>query len=137
MPYDETLAARVRAALEGESQLVEQPMFGGVSFMLDGNFGVGVLRDNLVVRLSKDEGDAALEEPGVRPMDFTGRPMRGWLFVDAEATASDDALEEWVARSVAYARSLPPKAQGERARKMSKPRPKRAPSSGTRGRTGG
>jgi hypothetical protein len=131
MAYDASLAARVRAALDGESGLVEQPMFGGISFMLDGNFGVGVLQDNLVVRLSKDGGEGALEEPHVRPMDFTGRPMRGWLYVGAEATASDDALEEWVARSVAYARSLPPKAKVEGGMK---PRAKRASSSGTRGR---
>jgi hypothetical protein len=62
------------------------------------------------VRVAADAADAALEEPGARPFDLTGRPMKGWLLVDADGHAEDDDLRRWVGRGVAYALSLPPKA---------------------------
>jgi hypothetical protein len=66
--------------------------------------------EDLIVRVAADAADAALEEPGARPFDLTGRPMKGWLLVDADGHAEDDDLRRWVGRGVAYALSLPPKA---------------------------
>ena len=109
MAYDESLADRIRAALEGNEGVTERKMFGGIAFMLDGNMCCGVVKDELIVRLSRDEGDRALEEPGVRPMDFTGRPMRGMVFVSPAVLADDDELRGWVGRGVAFAGTLPPK----------------------------
>ena len=109
MAYDEALADRIRAALRGNEEVSERKMFGGLAFMLDGNMCCGVVKDELMVRLSPDEGDRALEEPGVRPMDFTGRPMRGMVFVAPAALADDEELRGWVGRAVAFVGTLPPK----------------------------
>jgi hypothetical protein len=69
----------------------------------------GVRGDDLMVRVAAEQADAALEEPGVRPFDMTGRPMKGWLLVDADGHAEDDDLRRWVGRGLTYAGSLPPK----------------------------
>jgi hypothetical protein len=84
-------------------------MFGGVSFLLAGNYCCGVLKDDLVVRLAPEEAAAAIERPHVRPMDFTGRPMKHWLYVAPEGTKTKRALAAWVYRGRAFALSLPPK----------------------------
>ena len=109
MPYDERLAERVLDILGAEPSLVQKKMFGGVAVMLQGNLACGVLRSDLMVRVGKDEYEAALARPHARPMDFTGRPMRGWVVVGPEATDDDASLEDWVATGAAYALSLPPK----------------------------
>ncbi len=109
MAYNAELADRVREALSGRDQLTERKMFGGIGFMLSGNMAAGVIRDELIVRLDPEEGERALDEPGVRMFDLTGRPMTGWLLVGPEATASDEGLRAWVDRGAAFAESLPPK----------------------------
>jgi hypothetical protein len=109
MPYNATLAERIRAILGDEPDLVEQKMFGGLSFMLAGNLCVGILGDDLVVRVPKEEAEATSTLPHVRPMDFTGRPMRGFLYVDPEGLATARALRSWVGRTVAFAESQPVK----------------------------
>lgn len=85
-------------------------MFGGLAFLLRGNMCVGVHRDDLIVRADPDEGARALSEPGVRPFDLTGRPMKGWLMIEAKACATDGALRRWLDAGVTFASSLPPKA---------------------------
>jgi hypothetical protein len=108
--FDERLAERVRALLDGQPDAVEQRMFGGVAFLVAGNMCCGVLKDDLIVRLGPDQADELLQsEPGVRPFDVTGRPMRGWLFVGPEATDDDADLVRWVDRAEGFASSLPPK----------------------------
>lgn len=109
MPYDAKLAERVRGLLAGEPDLVEKRMFGGLSFMLAGNLCVGVLGDDLVVRVPKEEAEATSALPHVRPMDFTGRPMKNWFYVAAEGTKTKRALTSWVERGRAFARTFPPK----------------------------
>ena len=109
MAYDERLAERVLDILGAEPSLVQKKMFGGVAVMLQGNLACGVLRSDLMVRVGKDEYEAALARPHVREMDFTGRPMRGWVVVGPEATDDDASLEDWVATGAAYALRLPPK----------------------------
>jgi TfoX/Sxy family transcriptional regulator of competence genes len=108
MAYDESLAERVRAELEGEDGLTERKMFGGLAFMLDGNMACGIVRDELMLRLGPEGAEHALDEPHVRPMDFTGRPMTGMVFVAPEALGGA-ALRRWVGEATAYVRTLPPK----------------------------
>jgi hypothetical protein len=109
MAYDEDLAERVLGALGGQPGLVQKKMFGGLAFMLRGNLACGVLGNDLMVRVPKDEYETALAKPHVREMDFTGRPMRGWVVVGPAATNGDETLHEWVTTGAAYALTLPPK----------------------------
>ena len=109
MAYDEGLATRVRDVLGDQPGLAEKKMFGGLAFLLHGNMACGVRGDDLIVRMAVEEADAALEEPGARPFDMTGRPMKGWLLVAPDGHAEDDDLRRWVDRSLAHAGSLPPK----------------------------
>lgn len=109
MAYDEGLAERLRLALSSRDDVAEKRMFGGVAFMVRGHMTVGVVKEDLCARVGPDAFEAALALPGARPMDFTGRPMKGWLFVDADGVDDDDALEGWIARTLAFTTSLPAK----------------------------
>ncbi len=109
MAYDETLADRVRAALAPRAEVSERKMFGGIAFMVGGNMAVGVIEDDLMVRLDSADAEQALSEPNVRPMDFTGRPMKKMVFVDPAATESAESLAAWVDVGADFASSLPPK----------------------------
>jgi len=84
-------------------------MFGGLCFMSGGNMSFGVLGSEIMVRVGADAYAAALELPHAREMDFTGRSMRGMVYVDADGISEDDDLEAWLQRGLMYARSLPPK----------------------------
>jgi TfoX/Sxy family transcriptional regulator of competence genes len=109
MAYDEALADRVREVLAARAEVTEIEMFGGICFMLAGNMACGVIKDDLMVRLTPDEAAQALEDPHARPMDFTGRPMKNVVCVDPEGTASDKSLASWVDAGADFAASLPPK----------------------------
>jgi hypothetical protein len=109
MAYDEGLAQRVRAVMVERTGVAEKKMFGGVSFMLDGNMACGVIGDELIVRVGPQQYGTAVMSPHARPFDFTGKPMKGWIVVVAEGVTSDADLAQWVQRGVAFARSLPPK----------------------------
>jgi TfoX/Sxy family transcriptional regulator of competence genes len=109
MTYDEALADRVREVLAPRADLTERKMFGGIAFMIGGNMAVGVIDDDLMVRLDPADAEKALAEPGARPMDFTGRPMKGMVFVGAVRTESDEDLAGWVDAGAGFAASLPPK----------------------------
>ena len=109
MAYDEGLAERVREVLADRHDVTEKKMLGGLAFMLGGHMCCGVVGDDLMVRVGAERHEAALAAPGARPMDFTGRPMKGFVFVDGESVAEDDALREWVGRGVEHAASLPAK----------------------------
>ncbi len=109
MAYSEELAERVRDVLMARAGVGERKMFGGLAFMLGGNMCCGVIRDDLIVRIFPEEGDAALEEPDVRPFDMTGRTMSGFVVVGPGATASEEGLRSWVGRGVAVAETLAPK----------------------------
>ena len=115
MAYDEDLADRVRAVLPPAEAVTERQMFGGLAFMLGGHMFCGVVRDTLEVRLGPEGADRALNQPHVRPMDFTGRPMKGMVFVEPGGLHGL-ALGEWVTEAAAFARALPPKAATPRAR---------------------
>jgi len=84
-------------------------MFGGLAMMLDGNMAVGVHGAGLIVRTDPGSQHELLAEPGTRPFDLTGRPMKGWIVVEPEGCSEDDDLQRWIDRGVTHARSLPPK----------------------------
>jgi TfoX/Sxy family transcriptional regulator of competence genes len=109
MAFDQALADRVRDALAPRAGVSERKMFGGIAFMIEGNMAVGVIGEDLMVRLDPADAERALEEPHTRPMDFTGRPMKNMVFVDTGGTAADPALAGWVDAGADFASSLPPK----------------------------
>ena len=104
--HDEGLAERVRDVLP---KLPEKRMFGGVAWMERGHLVAGVWKDSLIARVAPDETPKALKESGVSAFDVTGRPMKGWVLVDAEAVAEEPELKAWVDRSRSYTRTLPAK----------------------------
>ena len=110
MAYDAELAQRIRNLLaEYDEVLVEKKMFGGLAFMLQGNFACGLNKEDFVVRVGPGRYAEALEHPQARPMDFTGKPMRGWVYVNPAGYESDEYLAQWVQQGVDFALSLPPK----------------------------
>jgi TfoX/Sxy family transcriptional regulator of competence genes len=108
MAYDEQLAARVRALLASRTDVTERKMFGGLTFMIGGHLCCGVNGNELIVRLDPEREDEALARPHARPMDFTGRPMRGFITVQPDGLKAS-RLSRWVQEAVARAESLPPK----------------------------
>jgi TfoX/Sxy family transcriptional regulator of competence genes len=119
MVYDERLAERVRAALAERDDVVEKLMFGGIAFMVRGRMSCGIVGSTLMVRLAQVDAEGFLSEPHVRPMDFTGRPMRGFLYVDPDGLKTGAALRKWVDRAAAYAEVQPKKARPRHQRKRS------------------
>lgn len=110
MAFDEELADRVRDGLAGESNVTERKMFGGLGFMVAGNMAVAASSQRqLMVRVDPDEADVLIETAGVQRMVMRGRELAGWVLVEPEVVAGDQALQEWVARGVDYVRGLPPK----------------------------
>jgi TfoX/Sxy family transcriptional regulator of competence genes len=112
MAFDETLAERIRLALADAPDLHERLMFGGIAFMVTGHMACGVVREALMLRLGPEGAAAALAQPHVRPMDFTGRPMRSMVLVSPEGVRTDTDLERWVSRATRFVATLPPKRLG-------------------------
>ncbi len=110
MAYDEDLANRIRDLLDGDPDVSEQRMFGGLAFLAGGRLAVAVSgQGGLMVRVERDETEALLAEPGVRPFEMRGRALDGWLRVDDDGVRTERQLADWVERGLAHARSLPPK----------------------------
>ena len=128
MAYDEETAARIRKVLEDRTDVVEKKMFGGLCFMVKDQMCCGLTSDALMVRVGLERFVEALAQPHARPMDFTGRPMKGFVFVDPKGYDSASALARWVQRGVDYVESAPPKKKKRAAR----PRPPRVTRSAKR-----
>lgn len=109
MAYDARLADRVRDLLGGHAGITERRMFGALGFLLDGNMCCGVKDEELILRLSDEDAEAALGHPHGRPFDGAARPMKGWVMVHSAALESDGELWRWVESAVDFASSLPPK----------------------------
>ena len=107
MPYNEELDSRIGQAIAGW-KTTRKKMFGGTCHILNGHMLCGVYKDFLVLRLGDDAGTQALEAPYVRCFDITGRPMAGWVMVEAPGYQGD-ALERWLAKARAYVETLPAK----------------------------
>ena len=116
MAYNLKLAERVKAEMKG-LPFVEKKMFGGVGYLLHGNpstwlragMAVGVNKDDLIVRVQPDKHAELLKRPHARPFDMTGKPMKGWLVVEAQGVKSAAQLSAWVKEGVEFALTLPPK----------------------------
>lgn len=108
MAYDEQLAERVRDVLTTEDGVTERKMFGGLAFMVRGHMACGIVGEDLMLRLGPGVAEQALARPHVRPMDFTGRPLTGMVFVGREGLRGA-ALRRWVGKAVGFVDSLPPK----------------------------
>ena len=104
MPYDEQLAERVRHALRGRTGISEKKMFGGVAFLVGGKMLCGIVKNDLMVRVGPERYGEALGRPHVRPMDFTGRPMKGFVFIGPAACDTREAVAAWVRSGVVSAK---------------------------------
>ena len=110
MAYDEDLAARIRELVADERGVGEMRMFGGLAFLIGGHMAVAASgQGGLLARVDPEESEDLASAPGVAPMEMRGRPMTGWMRVDADAVRTEQQLGSWVERGVTYARSLPPK----------------------------
>jgi hypothetical protein len=109
MPFDDVLASRIRGLVGGDPSMSERKMFGGLCFMTSGNMCFGVVADDLMVRVGPDTWDDSLAKPFTREMDFTGRSMRGMVYVSPEGLGEDANLRWWLQSGLDYASSLPPK----------------------------
>jgi TfoX/Sxy family transcriptional regulator of competence genes len=109
MAFDEAVAERIRKALEGSPDVVEKRMFGGIAFMVRGNMCCGVIGDRLMLRVGPKGYETALSRPYARPMDFTGKPMKGMVYVEPVGFASTGDLKAWIARAMEFTLSLPAK----------------------------
>jgi TfoX/Sxy family transcriptional regulator of competence genes len=103
------LADRIRAEVGGHPHIDEIRMFGGICFTLNGNMAIGTMKGGeLLARVGDEQEAEALAKPGARRMDFTGREMKGFIMVAADAL-SDEALREWISMATSFAGGLPPK----------------------------
>jgi TfoX/Sxy family transcriptional regulator of competence genes len=102
MAYNEKLADRVRASFEKVPKVEEKNMMGGLTFMVNGKMCVGVLKDDLMARISPDIYEEALEKRGCREMTFTGKPMKGFVFVDENGTKSKKELDYWLTLALEF-----------------------------------
>lgn len=109
MASDSVLAERIRDLFSSRADVSERRMFGGLCFMVSGHMCCGPHGSDLMVRVGKDAWPAALALDGAREMDFTGRSMKGFVWVSGEALVEDEALEAWIGRGLAYVETLPPK----------------------------
>ncbi len=109
MAYDEKLAERIRVLLKGRRGVSEKKMFGGLTFLVNRNMCCGVVDDELMVRVGPDAYEKSLARSHARAMDFTGRPMKGMVYVGVDGIRTKKQLEAWIDRGVDFARSLPAK----------------------------
>ncbi len=109
MAYDEGLAERIRGLLDEQGGYTEKKMFGGVAFLLDGKMFVGIVKDDLMVRVGAEQYEASLKKPHARPMDFTGKPMAGYVYVGPAGLAEDALLQKWVQLAAKFVATLPAK----------------------------
>jgi hypothetical protein len=108
--YDEELADRIRELLDGEAELTEKKMFGGLAFLIRGNIAVAASgQGGVLVRIDPAQSETLVATTNARLMEMRGRQMRGWVRVDPSDVSTKHQLAKWVALGAAYARSLPAK----------------------------
>lgn len=109
MAYDEGVAQRLREILVERTDVEEKKMFGGLAFMVRGHMCCGVLNDTLMARVGPEQYEDALAQPHAREMDFTGKPLKGFVYVSPAGFESDKDLLRWVQRCEAFVNALPSK----------------------------
>lgn len=103
MAFDEFLADRIRVALkEKKARFTEKKMMGGMAFMVDDKMCVGVIKNNMMARIDPGVYEVSITRHGCRPMDFTGKPMKGWVYLEPEAIDMDKDLNDWVQLALVY-----------------------------------
>jgi TfoX/Sxy family transcriptional regulator of competence genes len=117
MAYHTELAARVRAVMVDYPEVTEKSMFGGLVFLLGGQMCCGITKDKFMARVGADAYEDALSKPFTREMDFTGKPLRGFIYVELDGLKAEADLRAWVAQGVAFVQTLPPKKPQKRKRK--------------------
>jgi TfoX/Sxy family transcriptional regulator of competence genes len=111
MSYDEHLADRIRRHLADRTDVVEKRMFGGLCFMVGGTMCCGLTKTDLMVRVGPDQYEAALAQPHARPMDFTGRPLKGMVYVAPGGLRTEAALARWIQRGLSFVSAVAPAAK--------------------------
>ncbi len=111
MPYDEGLADRIRGALGPNAEVTERKMFGGLAFLRSGKMFCGIVKDELMVRVGPERYEESLAKAHVRPMDFTGRSMNGYVFVGASGCRTTKAVRSWVELGAAFVATLEDRSQ--------------------------
>jgi TfoX/Sxy family transcriptional regulator of competence genes len=109
MAYDEDLAGRLRDTLKRRRGVKEKKMFGGLAFMVHGNMCVGIVGEDLMVRVGPDATADALKRKHARPMDFTGKPLKGMVYVGPKGIRREQDLRSWVELGLKFAKTLPKK----------------------------
>lgn len=112
MTYEEKLAAQIAEVLKGKREVSQKKMFGGLCFLLNGNMLCGIAKGKLVARVGPDHYEKALRLKNTAPMDFTGKPLKGMVYVLPEGTKSKTSVKRWVEKSVAFVQTLPKKNKG-------------------------
>ena len=111
MSYDTNLANRIRAYFDGRSDIQEKHMFGGLAFMLHGHMCVGATDHRLMARVGPKHYSKALTDMHATIMDFTGKPLNGFVYVEPEGISSEKGLNQWIEQCERFVDSLPPKAK--------------------------
>jgi TfoX/Sxy family transcriptional regulator of competence genes len=109
MAYDEGVAHRLRELFAGREDVTEMKMFGGIAFMVSGNMCCGIIGDALMARVGPEQYEEALALPHAREMDFTGKPMKGFVYVEPDGFEADEDLKAWVDRCEQFIAGLPAK----------------------------
>lgn len=102
MAYSEKMADRIREALAAQKNIEEKKMFGGLCFMVNDKMCIGVNEDEIMCRIDPDIYEVALERNGARPMDFTGRPMKGYVFVHEDGIKKKSDFDYWISRCLEF-----------------------------------
>jgi TfoX/Sxy family transcriptional regulator of competence genes len=118
MAYNPQLLERIRAVLAQRTDVTEKKMFGGVAFMVRGNMACGPHGDNLLIRIGEEAAAKAMTEKHVKPMMFTGRPLKPFATIEAPGLKTESQLRRWVTMAADYAASLPPKAGKAKPKKQ-------------------
>lgn len=109
MAYDERLAERIRDYFKRRKGVEEKRMFGGLCFMLNGRMCCGIEKDRLMVRVLPERYDALLKKPHAHKMDFTGKSLKGFLFISEAGYRTASGLASWLDQAIECAKSKPPK----------------------------
>lgn len=108
MAYSEKLAGRIRESLSEVPKVEEKEMMGGLSFMVNNKMCVGIIKDEMMCRIDPELHNASIEKKGCRTMDFTGRPMKGWIMIDDDGMKSSKDFNYWIELALDYNKKAKP-----------------------------
>ncbi len=114
MAYDEGLAHRIREQISERTDVVEKNMFGGLCFMVAGHMAFGIVKNQLMARVGPNQYEACLSKPHAKEMDFTGKAMKGMIYVSPDGLSDDSDLKNWLDTCLSFIASLPPKQYEDR-----------------------